>query len=89
MLALDLNSSMFATYGPKGLFNVAQGWMKGFLSPDLRRNPSTTKVELCPVWTIGIERSVGYTKSEHLGDLPEVGDILEQVLLLKVEGGSL
>ena len=27
---LGLKSSMIATYGPKGLFNIAQGWMSGF-----------------------------------------------------------
>ena len=77
---------MFATYGPKGLFNIAHGWMKGFSRSRFGRN----QAQQSGLVLFDSNREVCWIhKSEHLGDLPEVGDILEQVLLLKVEGGSL
>ena len=81
-----LNSSMVATYGPKGLFNIAQGWMKGFSQSRFGRN----QAQQSGLVLFDSYREVSWMhKSEYLGDLPDVGDILEQVLLSKVEGGSL
>ena len=80
-----LHSSMMATYGPKGLFNIAQGWMRGFSQSRFGVN----QAQQSGVVLFDSKHEVKWThRSQHLGDLPKVGDILEQVLLLKVDGGS-
>ena len=81
-----LHSSMMATYGPKGLFNIAQGWMKGFSQSRFGVN----QAQQSGVVLFDSKHEVKWIhRSQHLGDLPKVGDILEQVLVLKVDGGSL
>ena len=80
-----LHSSMMATYGPKGLFSIAQGWMKGFSQSRFGVN----QAQQSGVVLFDSNRELKWIhRSQHLGDLPKVGDILEQVLLLKVDGGS-
>ena len=81
-----LHSSMMATYGPKGLFNIAQGWIQGFSQSKFGDN----QAQQSGVVLFDSNRSLQWVhRSQHLGNLPKVGDILEQVLLLKVDGGSL
>ena len=81
-----LHSSMLATYGPKGLFNIAQGWIQGFYQTRFGNN----QAQQSGLVLFDSNREIQWIhKSQYLGDLPNVGDILEQVLLLKVDGVSL
>ena len=75
-----------ATYGPKGLFNIAQGWIQGFYQTRFGNN----QAQQSGLVLFDSNREIQWIhRSQYLGDLPNVGDILEQVLLLKVDGGSL
>ena len=76
---------MMATYGPKGLFNIAQGWMSGFSQSRFGINQAQ---QSGAVLFDGHRELKWIHKSQHLGDLPRVGDILEQILLMKVSGGD-
>ena len=80
-----LKSSLLATYGPKGLFSIAQGWMNGFSQSRFGSNQAQQS------GTVLFDEHQNLKwihKSQYLGDLPKVGDILEQILLIKVSGGD-
>ena len=80
-----LNSSLMATYGPRGLFSIAQGWMNGFSQSRIGSNQAQQSGAVL----FDEHRELKWIhKSQHLGDLPRVGDILEQILLMKVSGGD-
>ena len=80
-----LKSSLLATYGPKGLFNIAHGWMNGFYQSRIGSN----QAQQSDVVLFDKHQNLKWIhKSQYLGDLPRVGDILEQVLLMKVSGGD-
>ena len=81
---LGLHSSLMSTFGPKGLMNIAKGWINGFTQQKFGTNQS----QQSGVVLLDAEQNIRWQhQSRHLGDLPQVGDILEQVLLLQLNGG--
>ena len=82
---LGLHTSLMRTFGPKGMFNIANGWLKGFTQTRWGEHQG----QQSGLVLLDSNKQVRWLHiSKYLGDLPKVGDILEQVLLLKVDGGE-